>query len=82
MQTNAELTEQQYYGGLNRRFERRAALLRKMGFRYIWTEVAPKVTTGGFSRSQFGRVQYIPAALVAHAGARAFHAELARLLTH
>lgn len=29
------LTSNQHYGGLNRRFDKRAALLRKLGYKYV-----------------------------------------------
>ena len=34
----AHLTSNEYWGGLNRRFDRRAKLLRRLGFKYETTE--------------------------------------------
>jgi hypothetical protein len=37
--TKSQLTSNQYYGGLNRRFEARQRRLRKMGFLYVCNEI-------------------------------------------
>jgi len=37
--TKSQLTSNQYYGGLNRRFETRQRRLRKMGFLYVCSEI-------------------------------------------
>jgi hypothetical protein len=71
------LTSNQLYGGLNRRFEKRAALLRKAGFRYciIVPGVAGFVHKNAMSREHFptkwGK-SVIPAATVHHAKTECF----------
>jgi hypothetical protein len=73
------LTSNQYYGGLNRRFERRAALLRRLGFTYQRIEGMPVAV---FGRGYLGKSQAIPAAVLHHADNRAWFEELARTLKH
>ena len=72
----SDLTSNQYYGGLNRRFERRAAVLRRFGFKYRC--VAEGVAV--FDRARFVKVQTITAAEVMHADGRAWRAALAMRL--
>ena len=72
------LTSNQYYGGLNRRFDRRAALLIRLRFKYVAGEhgaafVRPRVCRPANS---------IPAAMLAHADNRAWFDLLARILRH
>jgi len=62
------LTTNQFYGGLNRRFEQRASLLRRMGFKYI--AVADGVAA--FTRSLYFRNHCIAAATVMHADRRSW----------
>lgn len=64
------LTSNQYYGGLNRRFSRRAALLHRVGFSF------DKEANGWFHprRERYGRKCWrIPAALLHHADNRAWY---------
>lgn len=62
------LTSNEYYGGLNRRFERRAKLLKRLGFRYEKTEYGAV-----FSRKRSYRNDgCIPAATLHHADRRAW----------
>jgi hypothetical protein len=62
------LTSNQHYGGLNKRFERRAALLRRFGFQY--RILAPGVAT--FYRRPYHREYNVPAAAVLHADNRSW----------
>jgi len=62
-----ELTSNEYYGGLNRRFDKRAARLRKLGFEYTGTDFG-----AFFIRKRFGRMSSIPAPTLHHADARAW----------
>lgn len=77
------MTSNQYYGGLNRRFDQRSALLRRFGFKYQ-SLVAIPARTGGtmgiFVRDRLGRVQMLPAAEVMHAERRAWRDTLATTL--
>ncbi len=70
----ADLTSNQYYGGLNRRFDRRVRLLHKLGFKRIANEF------GAFYAKPFRRFslqkRYIPAAVLSHAQDRAFYEQV------
>jgi hypothetical protein len=73
------ITSNQHYGALNKRFDRRAILLRKLGWKY--TELVPGVA--GFVRSDWiriGRTQAIPASLVQCADNRTWWDELSHQL--
>jgi hypothetical protein len=70
-----DLTSNQYYGGLNRRFDKRAALLRRFGFAY---EVVGQVAI--FSRTRRCRRSEVPAALLSHADKRAWREALRSIL--
>jgi hypothetical protein len=70
------VTSNAFYGGLNRRFEKRAALLRRFGFTYARVEVPERgpfkgSCVGLFVRSRH-RQQVITAAEVMHACGRAW----------
>lgn len=58
------LTSNEYYGGLNRRFDRRARLLRRLGFAYKRIEEA---NIAVFARGRINRPESIPAAVLHHA---------------
>ena len=60
-------TSNQFYGGLNRRFDRRARLLHRLGYRYMGTPFGAV-----FVRGAAFRVESIPAGVVMHADNRAF----------
>lgn len=68
--STADLTSNQFYGGLNRRFEKRAALLRRFGFAYTrtgWTDAHGKtLPLALFTRNRY-RGQVIAASEVLHA---------------
>src|SRR5689334_15256762 len=70
------LTSNQYYGGLNARFEKRAVQLRRNGFAYV------TLTDGvvGFTRRRRGKAQIIPAALLHSADKRLWLDTMARFL--
>ena len=63
------ITSNQAYYGRSRRFDRRAALLHKLGFRYTLAEGLP---VGLYVRRQWGRPQAIPAAVLHYADNRAW----------
>ena len=67
-----DLTSNEYYGGLNRRFNKRAARLRKLGFEYE----ATKYNGAFFTRKRMGRMASIPAATLHHADNRAWFDKL------
>jgi tryptophanase len=71
------LTSNQYYGGLNKRFDKRAALLRRFGFSYQRPAHACRpgesVSVGVFVRAGRRRDwDAIPAATLLHADNRAW----------
>ncbi len=70
------LTSNQYYGGLNRRFEKRAKLLKSLGYKYV---VHPELKIALFIKHhQFvHRQKVIPAGSVMHASNRAFIDDIA-----
>jgi len=70
------MTNNQYYGGLNRRFEKRARLLRKLGWVYTICELYP---VGLFTRRSWcpNKQRAIPAAVLHYADNRAWHDVLA-----
>jgi hypothetical protein len=70
------LTSNQYYGGLNRRFDRRARLLTRLGFVSNLVETDLRV----FTRTRHARKVNIPAAVLTHADNRAWHEVLASRL--
>lgn len=79
------ITSNQRYGGLNRRFEKRAALLRRFGFVYIVANIGEEknaATFGVFTRTPFWRSQAITAAEVMHADRQVWIDELSRFLRH
>ena len=72
----ASLTSNQYYGGLNRRFDRRAALLIRLRFKYVAGEHG-----AAFVRPRLCRpANSIPAALLSHIDNRAWFDLLAGIL--
>ena len=56
------MTSNQYYAGLNRRFEKRAARLMSVGFEYSSADCI-----GRFSRRVYGRDMVVTAASAMHA---------------
>jgi hypothetical protein len=68
-------TLNQLYRGLTRRFENRARLIERLGFRYRVVAVKANPTNtherpdtwGFFVRNRYGRTQAIPAAILTHA---------------
>ena len=66
-----EVTSNQYYGGLNRRFDRRFRLLRRLGYKYTGT-----VYGGMFVKDSYFKVTSIPASVVMIATNRDFLATL------
>jgi hypothetical protein len=66
MNITTQLTSNQFYAGINRRFDRRAALLRKSGFSY--RAVCPGVAV--FTRVRYGKETNVAAATVLHADKR------------
>jgi V8-like Glu-specific endopeptidase len=73
------MTSNEYYGGLNDRFELRASVLLKAGYAYKVIEIPTPTgitgTTGVFIR----RRDVISAGTVMHAEGRAWEDELARV---
>jgi hypothetical protein len=59
-------TDNQFYRGLNRRFDRRMKFLHRLGFRYqiIAQPLDPRSTYGVVTRQRHNRVQVIPAATI------------------
>lgn len=68
-----QLTSNQHYRGLNRRFDRRAALLSRFGFKY--RQVAQGLAA--FTRVRFGREMNIAAPVLMHADNRTWQDILA-----
>lgn len=60
------MSNNQFYGGLNKRFDNRAALLRR--FHFTYRMLAPGIAV--FSRNRYGREQNIAAATLLHADRR------------
>jgi hypothetical protein len=74
----AQLTSNQYYRGLNRRFEKRSRLLRRIGYRYQIIPIRadlPKSPTTAVFVSRYGS-RVISASEVMHADTRAWRDEL------
>jgi hypothetical protein len=72
-----QITSNQRYGGMNRRFDRRAAQLVKFGFHY--TQIADGVAA--FTRRAFwSKQQSVLAAVVLMADNNIWRDELARIL--
>ena len=70
----SQLTSNQYYGGLNRRFDKRCRRLKQMGFKYVRTEFGAI-----FQKIWYGSKTYnIPADLVMNAHNRVFIDEIKR----
>ena len=75
-----------YYGGLNRRFDRRARLLVGHGYRFELAEFPAyegdrrPASVGVFIRRTSGRNVAVASSLVMHADKRAWLEELSRLL--
>ena len=68
-----ELTSNQYYGGLNRRFDKRIRLIRKFGFVGV-----PRQPF--YARRVFGTDQTIHCSVLLHSHNRVFHDKLRELL--
>lgn len=73
------LTSNEYYGGLNRRFEKRANLLRKLGWKY---ERLEKYNCAVFVRNSYHKGRTIAAGTVMNADRRVWNDTLARELNH
>lgn len=69
-----QLTSNQLYGGLNRRFDRRVGQLRRLGFVYeiVRTEYDPRATYAILTRGRHGRAQIIPASTIMLADNRVY----------
>ena len=67
------ITSNQYYGGLNRRFDRRAQLLRKLGYKYTGTVYGAMFIK---QQSKHWQTTSIPASVVMVAINRDFHQTL------
>jgi hypothetical protein len=74
----AELTSNQFYGGLNRRFTNRSAILRSCGFKYV--QVCKNLAAFTRGDPDFNDYKVIPAAEVAHADSRSWRDLLATTL--
>lgn len=73
------MTSNEYYGGLNDRFEQRSAILRKAGFKYQRVTVVPDRTGGQiavFVRTNPGVVTVLSAGTVLNAEERAWTDQL------
>lgn len=75
----SELTSNQYYGGLNRRFEKRAKVLRRLGWEYFPVAGLPIAV---FRKSFGWKVRAIQASDLHHADKRAWMDILADNLVH
>lgn len=75
-----EVTSNQYYGGINLRFEKRRALLTKMGFEYKIIKISPRHTAGIFTRGEGVREQTILACVVNRSTNRMWNDDLQYLL--
>ena len=65
------MTNNQYYGGLNRRFEKRASLLRRLGWKYELSELYPVALF--VRRARYSqKLRAIPAAILHYADNRAW----------
>ena len=69
MKTLNGLTSNQYYYGLNRRFEKRAKLLISLGYSY---ERIPGTTIAVYKKAELGRKKLILAQTLLHASNRGF----------
>jgi hypothetical protein len=77
--TTTTITNNQYYGGLNRRFDRRAELLQRLGWKYVicncdeFPERSSRTASlAVFRRTRRGMCRIIPAATVIHADRRSW----------
>ena len=64
------MTSNQYYGGLNRRFDNRAKLLRRLGFSYAQID---DLGFAVFTRKRRYKVANIPAVVLHAADRRLWH---------
>ena len=71
------MTSNQYYGGLNRRFDKRAWLLRRFGLKYCTTDFGAV-----FSDGRTYKPRFVQAGIVMHAGKHAWFDVLGRILHH
>ena len=81
----SHLTSNQYYGGINRRFERRAALLKRFGFTFKALDVGGEggrktATVGVWLRARFGSIYVLPSSVLSLADNRVWIDELSRVL--
>lgn len=67
LMVKAEISSNQWYGAINRRFDRRARLLSRLGYKYTGTPFGAM-----FVRSRFCRIESIAAGVVMNAHNRAF----------
>lgn len=70
------LTSNQYWGGLNRRYDKRATLLRSLGFEYVDSGHGFAM----YSRRRGSRTVALPTAFLFHADKRAWFVKLRNIL--
>ena len=80
--TIRDLTSNQFYGGINRRFDNRAIRLFRCGFAYEIIELGDKRSMAIFKRRYRGMDQIIPACDLQNMCARLWIDALRRLLTY
>jgi hypothetical protein len=71
-----DLSSNEYYGGINRRFDRRSKLLRKLGYTYTTTQYGAM-----FTRGNYHQIKSIAASLVLVASNFDFNATLRQPIT-
>lgn len=69
------MTSNEYYGKLNQRFDRRAADLRRLGFKY---QVVPGLNVAVFVATKWGKTMAIAAGTVLNASRFVWRDELDR----
>lgn len=77
-----QLTSNQYYGGLNRRFDKRIRLLHRFGFRYRIDKIGTETFGVLYRKNPFNphREQCILASELLHSHNRVFRDELRAVL--
>jgi hypothetical protein len=73
------MTSNQYYGGRNNRFDKRANQLRRAG--WVYTRIV-EYGIAVFTRKRYGRVRTIPAMVVSYANRKDWLEILANNLIH
>lgn len=69
------MTSNQHYRGINKRFEKRAALLRRVGYAYTVNEFG-----AFFVRTRYAKTKTVPACFLSLADKRTWGDKLATLL--